>query len=398
MPLGKKVKDFFALKRNIVVFIIANIFWATIILYKNFLPKFYESLGADIFIVGVLFSLSDLFYGLASFIGGHLGDAYGRKHIFIRAAFLDSFLLVGYFFAPNWLLLLPLLIVRNFTLGIEDAPAQTLISESLPKKQRATGLGSIYLSATIAAIVLAPLGALLVQNYGALEGVKLGILISFVFCIFGNAIFLFYGRDTFKRKSSRKVKFNFSISKVIDFLKKLPTPVKAMLIFISLLYFSSALILPYWIFYTLDIIKIDSLQFGLLTGFQAALVAVFMFLGAKLSDRHGRKKILLISCIISLVALIMFIFSRNFIDLLIVYALGGISTIGSATVFPYITENTDPKIRSKSIGMLNGFMTLASIPAPFVGSLLYAVMPQYPFLFSGIILLAGVIIGAKFLK
>jgi MFS family permease len=397
MQFKKKLKDFFALKRNIVVFIIANIFWATIILYKNFLPKFYESLGADIFIVGVLFSLSDLFYGLASFIGGHLGDAYGRKHIFVRAAFLGSFFLLGYYFAPNWLFLLPFLVLRNFTFGIEDAPAQTLISESLPKKQRATGLGSIYLSATIAAIVLAPLGALLVQNYGALEGVRLGVLISFVFCLFGNAIFLFYGREIFKRKSS-KVKFNFSISNAIDFLKKLPSPVKAMLIFISLLYFSGALILPYWIFYALDIIKIDSLQFGLLTGFQAALVAVFMFLGAKLSDRHGRKKILLASCIISLVALIMFVFSRNFIDLLIVYALGGISTIGSATVFPYITENTDPKIRSKSIGMLNGFMTLASIPAPFVGSLLYAVMPQYPFLFSGIILLAGLIIGAKFLK
>jgi len=398
MQFKEKLKDFFALKRNIVVFIIANIFWATIILYKNFLPKFYESLGADIFIVGVLFSLSDLFYGLASFIGGHLGDAYGRKHIFIRAAFLGCLFHLGYYFAPNWLFLLPFLVLRNFTLGIEDAPAQTLISESLPKKQRATGLGSIYLAATIAAIILAPLGALLVQNYGTLEGVRLGILISFVFCIFGSVIFLFYGKETLKRKVNKKMKFNFNISNAIDFLKKLPSPVKAMLVFISLLYFSSALILPYWIFYALDIIKIDSLQFGLLTGFQAALVAVFMFLGAKLSDKHGRKKILLVSCIISLAALIMFVFSRNFTDLLVVYALGGISTIGSATIFPYITENTDPKIRSKSIGMLNGFMTLASIPAPFVGSLFYTIAPQYPFIFSSLLLIITFIVGMKFLK
>lgn len=398
MSFEKKVKNFFALEKNIIVFIIANLFWATIILYKNFLPKFYESLGASIFFVGVLFSLSDLFYGLASFIGGHLGDVYGRKHIFVRAAFLSSLFLLGYFFAPNWLFLLPFLVLRSFTGGIEDAPAQTLISESLPKKQRATGLGSIYLTATIAAIVLAPLGALLVQNYGTLEGVRLGILISFIFCLFGNIIFLFYGKETLKRKLNKKIKFDFSISNVIDFLKRLPPSVKAMLIFTSLLYFSNALILPYWIFYVLDIVKISSFQFGLLTSFQIMLVAFFMFLGAKLSDKHGRKKILLVSCTISLVALAIFIFARNFTDLLVVYALGGVSTIGSATIFPYITENIDPKRRSKSIGLINGFMTLASIPAPFVGSLLYVVMPQYPFIVSGIVLAVGIMIGAKFLK
>jgi MFS family permease len=398
VSLKTKLKNFFALERNIIVIIIANTLWSTMVLYRGFLPKFYESLGATIFFVGLLFSLSDLFYSLSSFIGGHLSDAYGRKQIFVRTALIGHFLLLGYLFAPNWIFLIPFLILGNFVSGMGDASAQTMISESVPKKSRATGLASIYLTATIVSALIVPCGALLVQNYGMLDGVRAAILISFFFSLTGTIILFFYGKETLKRKLKKKIKFKLNFSELKEFFKSLPLSIKGMFFFASLLYFSSMLNTPYWIFYSLDVIKINSLEFGILESIQFITVAVFTFVGAKLSDKYGRKKILLLSIILSLIVPILFIFSKNFIQLIFVYVTGGASAFGFSTVFAYIADNINQKRRSRAIGMTNGLMTFASIPAPLIGSILYSIMPQYPFIFSSVLFAITLIVGMKFLK
>jgi len=396
MPFGKKVKNFFALEKNIIVITIANLFWATVILYKDFLPKFYESLGASVFFVGLLFSLGNLFYVIASFWGGHLSDKHGRKYIFARTTLIGNFLLLGYIFAPNWIFLIPFIMFGNILGGLGDASAQTLISESAPKKRRATALASIYAMASLFGAVLIPIGALFIQNYGMLGGVRISVLISLIFSLIGTFILFFYGKETFKKSKQNKI--DFSIYELKKFFKKLPFNVKGIFLFISLLYFSSALLTPLWIFYSLDVIKISSFEFGILSSIQFIVVAFFQFTGAKLSDKYGRKKIFLISVLACCVFEILFILSTNFMQLVFVYLIGGIGAMGFSTIFAYVADNIDQKRRSKAIGITNGLMTLVSIPAPFIGSLFYTVAPQYPFIFSSLLLIITFIVGMKFLK
>jgi MFS family permease len=393
----KKVKNFFALEKNIVAVIVANLFWVTVTLYKGFLPKFYESLGASIFFVGLLISLGDLFYGISSFIGGHLSDTHGRKYVFVRATLVANFILLGYFFAPNWIFLIPVIIFGSLFTGMEDASMQTLITESVPKKIRATALASVYLTATVFSTFLVIAGASLIQSYGILQGVRIGIIVAFFFSLAGTIIFIFHSRETFKGKPKKK-KIGFSLSKIKNFFLNLPANVKGMLLFLALLYFSNNLAAPYFVFYSLDIIKIDALQFGILAGVQFITVAFFTFVGAKLSDKYGRKKILLISIILSSTIPVLFVLSNNFVQLVFVYILSGISTLGFSTIFAYITDNIDAKRRARAIGVSNGLMVLVGIPAPLIGSLLYTAMPQWPFLFSSLLLVVNLIVGIKFLK
>jgi MFS family permease len=393
----KKIKEFFALEKNIIAITLANMLWASVVLFKGFLPKFYSSLGASVFVVGLLFSLTDLFYALASFIGGHLSDAYGRKYILVRAAIFTNLMFLGFFFAPNWIFLIPFIIFANLSTGIEDASAQTLIAESLPRKKRATGLASIMLAATLVSAFLAPAGAYLVQSYGTIGGVKLSILISFILGLIGTVIFAFLGKETMIRKIKKQtLTFNFNNFKT--FFHKLPKGVRGMLFFVAFLYFSTSLLTPYWIFYALDIIKISAFQFGILMSIQFVTVSFFMFVGAKLSDKYSRKKILLVSVLVSSLIPLLFIFSASFSQLIIVYIISSVGTLGSATIFAYVAENIHSKERSKALGITNGIMTLVGIPAPFIGSILYTIFPQYPFIFSAALLLVDLVIGIKFLK
>jgi MFS family permease len=394
----KKIKEFFALERNIIAITLANVLWATVVLFKGFLPKFYSSLGASVFVVGLLFSVTDLFYALASFIGGHLSDAYGRKYILVRTAIITNLMFLGFFFAPNWVFLIPFIIFANLSAGIEDASAQTLIAESLPKKKRATGLASVLLAATLVSTFLAPLGAYLVQSYGIIQGVKSSILISFILGLMGTMIFVFLGKETMKRKITKQTWTTFNFSNLKSFFHKLPGSVKRILFFVTLLYFSNSLLTPYWIFYSLDIIKISAFQFGVLMSIQFVTVSFFMFVGAKLSDKYDRKKILLISVLVSSLIPLLFIFSINFLQLVIVYIISSVGTLGSATIFAYVAENIHSKDRSKAMGITNGIMTIVAIPAPFIGSILYTIFPQYPFIFSSALLLIDLVIGIKFLK
>jgi len=395
--LKKKLKNFFALERNIAVVVIANLFWSTITLYNGFLPKFYESLGASIFFIGLIYSLNDMSYSFSSFIGGHLGDAYGRKNIFVRTSFISNFLLLAYVFAPNWIFLVPFILFGSLVNGLGDASAHTLISESVSRKRRATALASINLVAIILSTILTPIGAMLVQTYGMTEGVRIGVSISFFFSLLGTIILFRHVKETYK-KVRKKIKFNFNFSDLKKFFKKLPVGIKGIFLYASLIYFTSSIVKPYWIFYALDVIKISFFQFGIWEGVQFISVAFFMFLGAKLSDKYGRKKILLFSTVVSSLIPFLFVFSTNFFQLLLLNVVIGVGTLGVFTLFPYVADSIDPKRRSKAIGITNGLMALVGIPGPFIGSLFYIIMPQYPFILSGLLTVVAFIVGVRFLK
>src|ERR687885_1106736 len=66
-------------------------------LWKRFLPKYLESSGAPLLVVGVYGSTRDLLDGIAQYPGGWVSDRYGRKaglQLFIAIA-LMGYLLVG---------------------------------------------------------------------------------------------------------------------------------------------------------------------------------------------------------------------------------------------------------------------------------------------------------------
>src|SRR2546421_10290098 len=98
----------FGLERNIVavsgaVFLLAlgeN-------LWKRFLPKYLETLGAPVTAIGIFGSCQDLLDGLYQYPGGWIGDRYGRRRalaLFVTLATIGYGL---YWAAPSWRLGFP---------------------------------------------------------------------------------------------------------------------------------------------------------------------------------------------------------------------------------------------------------------------------------------------------
>src|SRR5438477_10490460 len=81
---GKQFADFFALKRNLVILLVAVfIIWIGEELWMRFVPKYLQTLGASVFIIGLYDALRTLIGAIYAYPGGLLADRWGHRRAFI---------------------------------------------------------------------------------------------------------------------------------------------------------------------------------------------------------------------------------------------------------------------------------------------------------------------------
>lgn len=90
----------------------------------------------------------------------------------------------------------------------------------------------------------------------------------------------------------------------------------------------------------------------------------------KLSDKYGRKPLILISLLCTITSYILFSFSTSFIMLLISRLLGGFGGSNIAVAQAYIADITPKSNRSKGMGLIGMAFGLGFVFGPVVGGLL----------------------------
>src|SRR5437899_12624 len=100
---GKQFTDFFALKRNLVIILIAIFVIGTgEELWIRFVPKYLQTLGASVFIIGLYDALRTLVSAIYAYPGGLLADRWGHRRAFITFNLVS---ITGYalvLLIPHW--------------------------------------------------------------------------------------------------------------------------------------------------------------------------------------------------------------------------------------------------------------------------------------------------------
>src|SRR4029077_19029101 len=93
----------FGLERNVVA-ISAAVFLLALgeNLWKRFVPKYLEALGAPIAAIGLFGSCQDLLDGVYQYPGGWIGDRYGRRRALLLFVALAAVGYGCYWVAPSW--------------------------------------------------------------------------------------------------------------------------------------------------------------------------------------------------------------------------------------------------------------------------------------------------------
>lgn len=147
-----------------------------------------------------------------------------------------------------------------------------------------------------------------------------------------------------------------------------------------------------------------SMKFGL-TDFQNGLLfatfSLFQFLSTpiigRLSDKYGRRPLLIMSIAGTAVSFVMLAFAPNILFLFLARSLDGITAGNIPVASAVITDTTEPKDRAKGFGIIGASFGFGFIFGPIISALTVGINPAYPFLIAAAVSVVAVIITALFL-
>src|SRR5512136_1328381 len=118
--------------------------------------------------------------------------------------------------------------------------------------------------------------------------------------------------------------------------------------------------------------------FGLLMAAYSAMQFVFSPILGRLSDRVGRRPVLLVSLTGSVVGFVMFALADSLLWLFASRLLAGIAGGNIATAQAVIADTTKPEDRARGMGLIGAAFGLGFIAGPALAGLLAPISPSAP--------------------
>lgn len=110
------------------------------------------------------------------------------------------------------------------------------------------------------------------------------------------------------------------------------------------------------------------LEIGLLMAVYSVMQLFFSPLWGSLSDKYGRRPILLISLIGGALSYTLFAFAKTLVVLFVARALAGVFAATISTAHAYMADTTDESNRSKGMGLIGAAFGMGFIFGPLIGA------------------------------
>ena len=384
-----KIKNEFAFMRgNLLTLIVSWLFvYFTFALVFSFESPFFRELGAPPFVIGLMGSTGAAILGIMRIPGAYIADKYGRKQIIVMMTFLIAFSYVFYVFAPDWRFVLIGMIISNLSLIYQPA-LDAILADSVPPEKRGMGYAATNVIPNIPTIFAPAAAGFLVQNYGLVPGMRI-VYATVVFCMLAASIIrLFFLKETIANPQKInlgdiKNAFRDSIGAIVEAWKTIPTTLKFITVAFLLSAFEEPMFRMFTALYVFDVVKVSQIEWGLANTASIATTLALGFPLGKVIDKMGRKRSILLAYLFFIPASISFIFSRSFVQLVIVnmaFAVGGSLLYPAYSAL--LADMIPREKRGRIMGTIITLNILASVPASALGGFLYGVLPQAPFLLA----------------
>src|SRR5438552_9131802 len=177
----RRTTDFLALRRNTVLLLMALVLAGTgEKLWLGFAPKYLETLGAGVFIIGLFDALQTFLGAVYAYPGGWLTDHWGQRRALL---FFNALSLSGYILVLVWTHWLALLVGAFLFLAwsaLSLPTTFTVVATTLEARQHTMGIGVQSMVRRVPMMLGPLLGGWLVHHFGWTDGTRLAL----VLCIF----------------------------------------------------------------------------------------------------------------------------------------------------------------------------------------------------------------------
>jgi len=343
-------------------------------LWKKFLPKYLEALGATVPIIGLFGTAEDFLDAIYQYPGGWIADRSGRRNAFFLFLGLACIGYLIYFFGSSWPLIFLGLVFAMAWQSMASPAIFAIIGDALPPQKRAMGFSVQSILKRVPIVVAPIIGGLIIASRGIVTGIRIGLIVT-LFLALATALLLRFINITHESHQS------INIFGVWDSFQG---GLKRLLLSDIFIRICEGMADVLVILYVTNVLGVSVARFGTLVAILFVTTLVIYLPAAKAADRVGRRPFIIATfCAFALYPLAI-ISAHGFPGLVIAFIIGGLREIGEPARKAMIVDFAEPRLRARSVGLYYLLRSLAITPAALVGGLLWKLTPQTPFAIAGI--------------
>ena len=380
-----RLADFLSLERNVSI-ASAAVFLVGLgeELWKKFLPKYLESLGASTPVIGLFGTAENFFDAIYQYPGGWLADRFGRRRAFLTFVMLAAAGYVTYLLSPSWPFVFLGLALAMAWQSMASPAIFAIIADSLPQERRAMGF-TIQSILKRVPIVVAPLiGGALIGAFGVVMGIHTGLIITLALAAIA---LLLVHRINIETKA-------FEASSIRGVWRSFNKALKRLLISDIIIRMCEAMTGVLTILYVTNVQGLSAARYGTLIAIQVVVSILVYIPAGKIADRVGRKPFVVLTFLSFAVFPLAIVFASSFTLLVVAFVIGGLREIGEPARKAMIVDFAREDLRARSIGLYYLVRSLSITPGAAIGGLLWQDSPKAPFITAAVIGLVGTIVFA----
>ena len=399
-------------QRNILVISLTTSFWSIInMLYMPYWSLYLQELGASLEAVGLLNMIQASSWLIFQLPGGFLADRVGRKKVIVYFTLTNILSPICFLWARTWEQIIPGILLGALS-SVYMPAFNAMISESIPYERRGAGFGAYRMITSIPWTFSAFLGGIVMDRLGVIYGVRLFLKLTIVATVVITLIRALFLQETLR---PRKKKEDMELPQLgreeggaLSVFKRAPKAIYLMLLTASISSFGMRLIMPYIVIYAVREVGLTKTQWGLISMTTGLISTLLAIPGGVVSDRIGRKAVILIGRTLSPISFLGLSLSRNFMQIFLVQMISAIGTgfgggvyggMGGPAWQALVADLVPSRMRARIMGLMGTITGLSSLPSPILGGYLYDdYSPQVAFLVAFALGIVGATIFAIFVK
>jgi len=227
---------------------------------------------------------------------------------------------------------------------------------------------------------------MVIANYGLENGFQMACIYAAILGAISAISIIVFLKETLQRKtvdrppfSLRPVLFEYTRLSV----GTLPSSLKILIFSYSLVAFANGMVARYYILFASDVIGLTALDWGLIVSFQFLLAIALKIPGGWLSDKFGKRKVMIISLLITAPTIVFFTWSQLFIQVLFALLLLVAAGIYFAPAYEALQADFTPKaMRGRITALWDISIAVSAALGALIGGFMFQlVSPASPFYF-----------------
>lgn len=353
-------------------------------LWKKFLPKYMESLGAGPGVIGVFGTAKDFLDAVYQYPGGWLADRLGRRRAFLTFIAIASAGYLIYLLSPSWPFIFAGLAFAMAWHSMASPAIFAVIGDALPRNRRAMGFTFQSMLKRVPMVISPLSGGALIAVLGVAAGVKAGLVITLALAATTVLIVSKINVPVIAGEAAN----------IRGVWRSFHTALKRLLISDIFIRTCEGMADIFVILYVTNILGVSVASYGILVAIQMITSILVYIPSGRIADRTGRKPFVIATFFCFALFPISVVLASGFGSLVAAFVIGGLREIGEPSRKAMIIDFAEPHLRARTVGLYYLVRSLTITPAAAIGGLLWAIMPGGPFIAAGAFGMMGVIVFA----